>query len=120
MDEGDVLSDFTPVIGYSFLNNGYSSVVDATLNSMTAGLMYRFRVKSKNDLGFSDYSEVLMVGLGPLPTTPTAPTKALNDPANSEISIMLEWIPLSAQTLQINFYSLYMDDGYGVNFTEIY
>jgi len=35
---------------------------------MTAGLSYRFRVKSQNSLGYSNYSEVLMVALGPLPS----------------------------------------------------
>jgi hypothetical protein len=120
VDEGDVSSDFNPVVGYSFSDDGYSTAVDATLNSMTAGLMYRFRVRAQNALGFSDFSQVLMVGLGPLPSNPSAPTKASDDASNSESSIMLNWSPLVSQTLQINFYSLYMDDGYGVNFTEIY
>lgn len=114
------MSDFNLVVGYSFVDDGYAATIDATLNSMTPGLMYRFRVKAQNALGFSDYSQVLMVGLGPLPSTPSAPTKASDDESNSENSIMLNWSPLVTQTLQINFYSLYMDDGYGVNFTEIY
>ena len=51
---------------------------------MSAGLKYRFRVKSQNHLGFSDYSEVLMVGLGPLPSQPNAPAKIIGDTSNSE------------------------------------
>jgi hypothetical protein len=120
VDEGDVTSDFNTVVGYSFSDDGYSAIVDATLNSMTVGLLYRFRVRSQNALGFSDYSQVLMVGLGPLPTQPSAPEKVSDDTSNSESSIMLNWSPLVSQTLQINYYSLFMDDGYGVNFTEIY
>lgn len=87
---------------------------------MTTGLLYRFRVRSQNALGFSHYSQVLMVGLGPLPTQPSAPVKVSDDKSNSKSSIMLNWSPLVSQTLQINYYSLFMDDGYGVNFTEIY
>ena len=120
VDEGDVTSDFNSVVGYSFSNNGYSAKIDATLNTMTPGLLYRFRVRSQNNLGYSDYSQVLMVGLGALPSQPSAPAKVSDDPSNSESSIMLNWSPLTSQTLQINYYSLFMDDGYGVNFTEIY
>ncbi len=103
VDEGDVTSDFNTVVGYSFSDDGYSAIVDATLNSMTVGLLYRFRVRSQNALGFSDYSQVLMVGLGPLPTQPSAPAKVSDDTSNSESSIMLNWSPLVSQTLQINY-----------------
>lgn len=56
VDEGEIPSDFNEVIGYSFNDDGYSTKVDAALNSMVPGLMYRFRVRSQNALGYSDYS----------------------------------------------------------------
>jgi hypothetical protein len=94
VDGGDVLSEFDSVFGYSFSTDGYACRVDAVLNLMVPGLMYRFRVQSQNSLGFSYYSQVLMVGLGPLPSTPTAPVKTTDDSNNSQTSIMLKWTPL--------------------------
>jgi hypothetical protein len=42
MDAGDIASSFSPVTGYSFSTNGYSYIVLAAQNAMTAGLFYRF------------------------------------------------------------------------------
>lgn len=68
MDSGDLDSDFDSIVGYNFETNGYSFTVLASQNSMTKGLFYRFRVRALNDLGYSAFSDVLMVGLGPLPS----------------------------------------------------
>jgi hypothetical protein len=46
---------------------------------MTKGLLYRFRVRAVNSFGFSKYSDVLKVGLGGLPSKPSAPIKSIND-----------------------------------------
>jgi len=68
MDEGDLASNFASVVGYNFETNGYTYVVLASQNSMTKGLFYRFRVRALNSLGYSAFSDVLMIGLGPLPS----------------------------------------------------
>jgi hypothetical protein len=58
---------------------------------MEAGLYYRFRIRAKNDLGFGEFSDTLMVGLGPKPTTLTAPIRSLDESKNSPTSIKVEW-----------------------------
>jgi len=43
---------------------------------MVKGLNYRFRIRSSNLLGWSDFSNSLMVGLGPKPDKPSPPYKS--------------------------------------------
>ncbi len=81
------MSEFAPVLTYDYSKNGYSFAVIASENGMTVGLLYRFRVRAYNSLGWSDHSDTLMVGLGPLPTQMTKPTKSYAD--SSATSIMV-------------------------------
>ena len=50
---------------------------------MQTGLKYRFRARSKNNMGWSEFSNTLMVGLGPKPSKLLAPTKSTNTAKNS-------------------------------------
>lgn len=92
--------------------------MDAAAESLTAGKLYRFRFKSKNYLGYSDFSDSLIVGLGSLPSKPQAPTKVVAE--SSDTSIAMVWTPLSSETLEVSSYLLYMDDGLGVHFSIVY
>jgi hypothetical protein len=87
---------------------------------MIAGLTYRFKYRVSNLLGWSDFSNSLIVGLGPKPSQPLAPSKSLIEASNSPTSIMMEWDALLSETLTVTQYTLYMDDGYGVTFTPVY
>lgn len=118
MDEGDLLSDFAPILSYDFSADGYALSVAAVENGMTAGLLYRFRAKAYNSLGWSDYSDTLIVGLGPLPTKVDLPTKSNAD--SSPTTIMVQWTDLSNQILPVSQYSLYMDDGFGESFSVVF
>lgn len=69
-------------------------------------------------MGYSEYSGTFRVGMGPLPSTMVAPTRALI--GNSDISIGVEWTALTGETLPVLNYILYMDDGNGVVFTEAF
>lgn len=69
---------------YTYSTNGFSFTVDATANTLTAGTIYRFRYRSLNTMGYSDYSDTVRIGLGPLPSTPVAITRsALGNSATS-------------------------------------
>lgn len=120
MDEGSLLTDFSPITDYVFATHGFSYTVNAAVNSMTPGLNYRFRYRSYNGYGWSEYSNSLMVGLGPLPSKPVSPIKSLDEESSSATSIKLEWFTLISQTLTVQHYTLYMDDGYGVTFTKVF
>jgi hypothetical protein len=67
MDAGSLTSSFTAVANYDFSTHGFQYTIIATENSMTPGLFYRFKIRARNDLGWGDFSNVLKVGLGPLP-----------------------------------------------------
>jgi hypothetical protein len=87
---------------------------------MTPGLFYRFRVRAFNGLSWGEFSNVLKVGLGPLPSKPATPTKSLDESLGSPTAIMVEWTALADQTLPVLHYSLFMDDGFGHTFTQVY
>jgi hypothetical protein len=91
MDRGDLLSEFYIVADYVFKQNGFQFIVDSIANNMQAGLYYRFRIRARNDLGFSAFSDTLMVGLGPKPSTLSTPIRSLDESKNSATSIKVEW-----------------------------
>lgn len=47
-----------------------------------------------------------------------APSREIT--GNSATSINLKWDPLTSETLEVAYYTLYMDDGQGVTFTKSY
>lgn len=85
---------------------------------MTAGSYYRFKYRAQNERGFSDFSDNLTVGLGPLPSKPTGLSRA--SIGNNINAIAIDWNDLSAETLELSFYSLYVDDGQGIIFKKAY
>jgi hypothetical protein len=70
IDGGSLTSNFTPVVGYNYSTNGFTATIDATADSLTAGLYYRFQIRSLNSMGYSPYSDIVLIGLGPLPSAP--------------------------------------------------
>jgi hypothetical protein len=68
---------------------------------MTYGLFYRFRIRSRNELDWSEFSNVVKVGLGPKPSKPTTPQKSTNEETNSPSSINVVWSELLSQTLTV-------------------
>ena len=87
---------------------------------LTPGVVYRFRVRSRNARGYSQYSDFTAVGLGSLPAPPSSLVKDSSDHRNSDSTISLVWSELQSETLNILGYSLYADDGFGVSFTKVY
>lgn len=78
------MSPFSTLATYSYAVNGFTFAVDRVANSLTTGTKYRFRYRSQNALGYSPYSDNVRIGLGPLPSIPTAPSKCLSPGKNSE------------------------------------
>jgi hypothetical protein len=114
--EGAMPSSFTKVESYAFLTNRFDFEMDGS--SLTAGQLYSFRFSAFNELGWSEPSDSLIVGLGPLPGQPSAPVK-LDSAENSASSIKLGWSLLASQLLEVSSYRLSMDDGFGVDFRVI-
>lgn len=114
MDDSDL--EFSKVDSYLFTSHLYQFTVDAS--GLTPGQLYSFRIRAYNELGWSDFSDYLTVGLGSEPSQPDAVTKVLE--SSDSTSIMVEWTALTSQTLPVTSYKLYMDDGFGVTFTKVF
>ena len=73
IDSSLVEANFAKLLTYDYATDGFSFTVAANdvNNPLVAGTFYRFRFRSRNSLGFSDYSQILRVGLGSLPSQPT-------------------------------------------------
>lgn len=86
---------------------------------LTPGARHRFVVKAVNHVGASDASEELRVALGGLPGQPSAPYKV--ETGSSANSVMAAWAE-SAEVdgIDIEGYSLYMDDGYNGDLRLVY
>ncbi len=120
MDRGTLTSEFDKLTNYNYFVHGFTYEVKKSeySSTMTSGLSYRFKSRSKNIIGYSEYSDTSRMALGPLPSTPNAPTRTLTD--NSATSIGLVWDALTGQTLEVLEYKLFMDDGNGVLYNLIY
>ncbi len=71
-------------------------------------------------MGFSAFSDILIIGLGSLPSQPLAPYKSSDESLSSSTSIMIQWADLVNQDLPLIKYTLYMDDGFGVTFKPVF
>jgi hypothetical protein len=109
---------WTKCASYDYASDGFTYAVEAAENSMIAGSYYHFKYRALNDRGYSDFSDVLTVGLGPLPSQPTGLARSTS--GNNITSIALEWEVLVGETLDIGFYTLFVDDGQGIIFTQAY
>jgi hypothetical protein len=96
-----------------------TSVTGTISESLVAGARYRLAVKAVNAFGTSEASEELRVALGRLPAQPSAPGKVEAD--SSQTTIMLSWTESAAiDSLDIEGYTLYMDDGYHGPLVQLY
>ncbi len=109
IDGGNTNSLFSLCTTYDFAVYGFTFTVDATANSLTSGTYYRFKYRAKNERGYSDFSNILRVGLGPLPSKPINLKRSTI--GNTETSIAIDWDDLTTETLAVNYYSLFIDDG---------
>lgn len=87
IDGGSLTSSFTKLSTYVYSTNLFSFQVDRVANSLTTGLKYRFKFVSKNVMGYSEFSDTVRIGLGPLPTKPNTPYRRAIGNSNTTIGI---------------------------------
>lgn len=114
---GEVISD------YDFATDGFSYTVDRTTLTLstvtlTTGNIYIFKYRAVNANGNSLWSQPTSIALAPKPSTPSQPTRATT--GNSETSIGVTWTRITADTLPVLEYILYVNDGTSSENTEIY
>jgi len=56
---------------------------------LVAGLVYRIKVRAINEIGASDFSDIIQVALINAPTKPSAPYKVLE--LSNETTITVRW-----------------------------
>lgn len=111
VDAGDNFnSNFNPLVNY----DGNSLIYGATnaQDGIVIGKTYRFRTRSRNLIGYSEYSEEGYIAFGDVPSTPLAPTKV----KSTYTSISVQWVAPLVTDLDITGYILNMDDGKNGNF----
>jgi len=68
IDGGSFGSAFKKASSYNYNVNGFSFTASASVLNLDAGKLYRFRFRALNYLGYSEFSDSLIVGLGSLPS----------------------------------------------------
>jgi hypothetical protein len=114
MDAGTQGSSFSAAASYvqdSFL---MQHTVTYAQDAVETGKIYNFRVKSQNEKGYSDYSELFSIACSAPPQKANAPQ--VDYSLSSRESIYIQW-SLNTDGLGdggvIQGYKVYMDDGYG-------
>ena len=92
--------------------------LDKTLYSLTPGSIYKFKYQAVNNFGASDFSDEVEAAVSSFPGKPAAPTKVAAE--SGYYYITLSWLKSADTDLPVIGYNLYMDDGYGGDFTLIY
>lgn len=119
-------SVFSPIAAYDFAVHGLSYTVDAAALSLTAGKLYRFRLRAVNVMGASHWSDTSRIGLdAPPPAVPTGPARhpdpvGVVDLWNTNTSIGVGWGAITGTSLPVVEYILYVDDGLGGEVREAY
>lgn len=101
----DPTSAFVNITGYT--DNASEHEINLSTESMTAGKIYKMRVRCANSVGFSSYSSSSFIAAGSLPPPPSAQPRAL---ATSRSSISVEWdaSEITSSQLDITGYVLYI------------
>ena len=119
IDAGDdTLSDFIKVDSYT----GFSAT--HTLTKLIDGLkqegtIYRVKFRAINELGkYSAFSHEFVFALGSLPSTPSAPSKIIEE--SKQDAIMVSWPQVTGDALPLIGYRLYADTGHKDELSLVY
>jgi len=85
---------------------------------LTPGTIYKFKYRAVNEFGPSDFSDEVDAAVAEFPAKPT--TLAKVDAESGETFITLSWSQSTDTDLPVIGYVLYMDDGYGGDYSVIY
>lgn len=100
-----------------------STVKEHTVNladsaGMTAGVIYKFKVRTENDQGPSEFSDELDAAVSSFPAKPAMPTRVLAQSGTNFVT--LQWSVSADTELPVLGYVINMDDGYGANYRTVY
>ncbi len=93
-------------------------IVVADHPGMVVGTIYKFKVRTENDHGVSEYSDEIDAAASSFPAKPNAPTQILAESSTNYIT--LQWSMSADTELPVLGYAINMDDGNGGNFKNVY
>ena len=85
---------------------------------MLAGVVYKFKVRTINDQGPSEFSEELDAAVSSFPAKPNPPTRIMSE--SDTTSLTLQWTASADTELPVIGYVINMDDGFGANYRVVY
>lgn len=88
---GQIVLDYTVSYGldtgsYLYSISGVVGTSVTVTENLSTGLTYKFKVKARNDGGFSPDSSAVMILVAQVPDTPLAPTTSVVDS-----DVLIEW-----------------------------
>jgi len=96
--------------------------LDQVLDSgLVVGKIYRFKVRSHNVKGYSEFSPVASAAFADLPDKPAQPTKILY--LSTKTSIAIEWVLNTNRHMPggaVTGYKVFVDDGLNGDFNEVF
>jgi hypothetical protein len=116
-DAGDDYSSaWTQVASYDGQASTYSFTV--ATDSMADGKIYRMKTRTKNAIGYSDYSLDAYIAFADLPNVPGQPTRV----SSTRTSITVAWTAptVAADDLPVLGYVLNIDDGVNQDLMPVY
>jgi hypothetical protein len=81
----DYTSAFVPVSNYAGTALSFGA---STVDGLVLGRTYRFRSRSQNGIGLSDFSDIAYIAYGDVPPTPAAPLLVYS----TQTSISVNWV----------------------------
>lgn len=97
-------TEFSQVLGYVD-----DSLTHTISSGLVSGQIYTFKYRSRNVVGYSDFSIEKRYAISVPPAKPLAPTKLMS--ASTLTSIYVEWSESPATQVPILGYKLYMSAG---------
>jgi hypothetical protein len=70
---------------------------------MSPGIVYKFKVQARNQVGYSDYSSFVSILAAQRPDTPAAPTTVIDN-----LNVIIDWVAPNEQGSQILGYMIYI------------
>lgn len=87
-----------------------------------SGRGYTLKIRAKNEIGFSEFSEIVEIALVNPPAKPNSPVKLSQFSTSTSITVQWDSIVVPQNELPsgaITYYKLFMDDGLHGDFTLI-
>ena len=113
---GDYTSAFTQVTNYDGLASTYSFTV--ATDSMVDGKIYRMKTRTRNAIGYSEYSLDAYIAFADLPNVPGQPART----GYTRTSITVTWTAptVAADDIPVLGYVLNIDDGVNQDLMPVY